>query len=261
MLKNKNIVIIFRIISLLIIIGCLVVLYKWNQNNNKNANIKNELESYAKIDNNILNEYMENNILLDETSEKDYKLDVNFDELKSKNTDTVAWIKVNNTNINFPIVQSSDNNYYLKHNFYNESNGAGWIFADYKCNFDILSKNTIIYGHNRRNGTMFSNLSYMLEKNWNFENDNSYFEFATKSTTYKADLFSVYMIDATKLTLEVDFYDNYKFYDYIEKVKKLSIYDFGLEINENDKIITLCTCDNTSKNRIIVVAKLNELKQ
>lgn len=247
--------------SLLIIIGCLIVLYKWNQNNNENTSIKNELEIYAQLDldNNVSNEYMENDSL-DESLKKDYKLDVDFNELTSKNVDTVAWIKVNNTNINFPIVQSSDNNYYLKHNFYKESNGAGWIFADYKCNFDNLSKNTIIYGHNRRNGTMFSNLSYMLENNWNFENDNSYFEFATKSMAYRADIFSVYIIDATKLTLESDFYDDYKFNDYVGKIKKLSVYDFDLEVNENDKIITLCTCDNTSKNRIIVVAKLVELK-
>lgn len=254
--KISKAVIIFRVISLIIIIYCLIVLYRWNENNKQNLNIMNELKDYAQITD-VSEDSQESGSETEANSVS--KLEVDFSELKAKNSDTVAWVKVNNTNINFPIVKSSDNKYYLKHNFNKESNGAGWIFADYRCSFDELSKNTIVYGHNRRNGTMFSNLSYFMNDDWNFENENSYFSFATETKSYKAEIFSVYMISASKLTLKNEFQDNSEFQNYITSVKNLSIHDFNVEINENDQIITLCTCDNTSQNRIVVSAKLSEI--
>lgn len=258
--KSKSLgIILFRGISIIIIIACLAVLYNWNENNKKNISIINELGEYAQItgiEQEALQESENSNDSKMENNSQ--KLIVNFEELKTKNSDIVAWIKVNNTNINFPIVKTSDNNYYLKHNFNKESNGAGWIFADYRCSFDDLGKNTIIYGHNRRNGTMFSNLSYMLNKDWNFENENSYFSFATKSKSYKAEIFSVYMINASKLTIPNSFSDNFEFENYINSIKSLSIYNFNVNVSESDNIVTLCTCDNTSRNRIVVHAKLIE---
>lgn len=248
--KSKIALIIFRVLSIIIIIICLIVLYNWHLNNKKNISIMDELEEYAQI--------TETNTSENDGSEDnaEEKLAVNFEELKAKNADTVGWVKVNNTNIDFPVVQSSDNNYYLKHNFKKESNGAGWIFADYRCNFDDLDKNTIIYGHNRRNGTMFSNLTHTLDSNWNFENENSYFYFSTSSASYKAEIFSVYMMKATKLTISNEFADNSEFTNYINSLKELSIHDFNVNISEEDNIITLCTCDNTNQKRIVIHAKL-----
>ena len=221
-----------------------------------------KLEQYAKITDNEQNSLEDNEenrgATNDNITNLSTKLIVNFEELRNKNSDTVAWIKVNNTNIDFPIVQSSDNNYYLKHNFDKESNGAGWIFADYRCKFDELDRNTIVYGHNRRNGTMFSNLTYMLNSNWNFENENTYFYFSTSSNSYKARIFSVYMIKATNLTIPNEFVDDEQYMNYINTIKGLSIHDFDINVSEDDNIITLCTCDNTSQNRIVVHAKLEK---
>ena len=248
---GKIAIIVFRIISIIIIVICLIVLYMWHKNNVKNNDLMNELGNFANLDK------IEENDDSNENSEM--KLQVNFEELKSKNPDTVAWVKVNNTNIDFSVVQSADNNYYLKHNFNKQSNGAGWIFADYRNSFDELNRNTIIYGHNRRNGTMFSNLLYLLDDNWNFENENSYFYFATEKASYKAEIFSVYMMNANKVKLLAhEFANDAEFLTYIQSLKESSIHDFNVEITNEDKIITLCTCDNTNQNRVVVHAKLIE---
>lgn len=243
---KKTTVIMFRIISLIIIIICLIFIYRWYKSNERNKEIQEEVGKFIEV----------------EDSEEDLdaqKLVVNFKELKEINPETVAWVRVNNTNIDFPVVQHSDNTYYLKHNFYNEWNNSGWIFADCENSFETLDKNTIIYGHNMKNGEMFENLSYLLNDSWNFENENSYFSFATEKGSYKAEIFSVYMKKATQLQIPSEFEDNEEFQEYIEEIKNSSIHDFDIDINKKDKIITLCTCGDTSKNRIVVHAKLIEL--
>ena len=260
----KVAIIVFRVVSIIIILICLVVLYNWHLNNTQNEAIKDELGEFASLkDNgpvistessNSEGEGNDDSAPVQNTGE--LELAVDFNALKEKNSDTVAWVKVNNTNIDFPVVKASDNNYYLKRNFNKKSNGAGWIFADYRNNFEILDKNTIIYGHNRRNGTMFSNLEYLLKDSWNFENENKQFYFSTEQANYDAEIFSVYMIKASKLTIPNQFVDNAEFQNYIKSLKELSIHEFNVEITENDNIITLCTCDSTSKNRIVVHAKL-----
>ncbi len=248
-------VLIFRLISLIIIVICLLVLYKWHENNMQNNEIIDELGDCASLED---NSKVTSDGTQEGTVEEDFKLAVNFNELKAKNADTVAWVRVNNTNIDFPVVKAEDNNYYLKRNFKKESNGAGWIFADYRNSFDTLDKNTIIYGHNRRNGTMFSNLTNLLTDSWSFENENSYFYFATENMTYKAQIFSVYMMRSSKLNIPNNFSDESEFQNYIQGLKDLSINEFNVEVSNIDKIITLCTCDNTNKNRIVVHAKLIE---
>lgn len=248
-------ILVFRLVSLIIIIVCLVVLYKWHKNNMQNNDIIDELVDLASLEDNSRDASDEN---IENINVEEFKLIVDFNELKSRNEDTVAWIKLNNTNIDFPVVKAENNSYYLKRNFKKESNGAGWIFADYRNTFDNLDKNTIIYGHNRRNGTMFSNLSNFLTDSWNFDNENSYFYFATESASYKAQIFSVYMMKATKLYIQNNFTDETEFQNYVQSLKELSINDFNVEVSNSDKIITLCTCDNTNQNRVVVHAKLIE---
>lgn len=256
---GKKIIIIFRIISAIVIILCLIVLYKWHRNNVENQNIVNELGNFVNLNDvsNTEDENQENNERSNEILES--KLEVNFEKLKNRNSDTVAWVRVNNTNIDFPVVKAEDNNFYLKKNFDKEANGAGWIFADFRNTFPDLTRNTIIYGHNRRNGTMFGNLLYLLDENWNFENENSYFYFATEKASYKAQIFSVYMKNADELSLRAhEFANDAEFLTYVQSLKEQSIREFNVEINKDDKIITLCTCDNTNKNRIVVHGRLVE---
>lgn len=248
-------VLIFRIISLIIIVVCLIVLYRWHKNNMQNSELMNELGDFASLTDNSKVTNEENQ---ETTIEEEFKLTADFEELKSKNPDTVAWVRVNNTNIDFPVLKAADNSFYLKRNFKKASNGAGWIFVDYRNSFDDLDKHTIIYGHNRRNGTMFSNLSNFLTDSWSFENENAYFYFATESASYKAQIFSVYMMKASKLFMSNNFNDDTEYQNYIQELKDLSINEFNVEVLTSDKMITLCTCDNTNQNRIVVHAKLIE---
>ena len=82
-----------------------------------------------------------------------------FDKLKKMNSDIVGYIEVDNTNISYPVVKSSDNSYYLNHSYTKEKNNIGSIFLDYRNDLDNLSKNNIIYGHGRLDNTMFGSLN------------------------------------------------------------------------------------------------------
>ena len=112
---------------------------------------------------------------------------------------------------------------------------------------------------NMKNGEMFENLSYLLDDSWKFENENLYFSFATEKGSYKAEIFSVYTKKISQLQIPIQFEDNEEFQEYVEQVKNLSIHDFDIDVSKKDDIITLCTCGDTSKNRIVVHAKLVEL--
>ena len=97
---------------------------------------------------------------------KEEKVEIDFNKLKEINPDTIAYLKVNNTNIDYIVVKGKDNEYYLKHNFERNWNVAGWVFGDYRNHFDETDKNLIIYGHNTRDGSMFDTLINVLKEEW-----------------------------------------------------------------------------------------------
>lgn len=240
---KKKAIVVFRIVSVLIVICCLCFIYRWYKNNQINSHIQYEMEKFVTAED------------LDDES-----LKINFKKLKEINSDTVGWVRVNNTGIDYPVVQYSDNDYYLKHNFYKDENSAGWIFADCENSFDTLDKNTIVYGHHMRNGSMFGDLPHLLDDSWNFENKNSYFYFSTEEKSYRAEIFSVYSMKISELVIPNKFDNDEEFFKYIQQLEDLSIKDFNVQINNDDNIITLCTCGSTNKYRVVVHAKLTELK-
>ena len=177
---------------------------------------------------------------------------INFDELKEKNSDTVAWIKVPNTLINYPIVQREDNKFYLKNDFYKKQNIYGWIFADFRDEFPNLSQNTIIYGHNTSIGIMFGDLINLLDKKWYENEENKYIYFSTTEQDYKFQIFSVYKIKTTNDYLDINYDENF-----IKMIKKRSFMDFNVDIS-HEKIITLSTCYNSTSSgvKLVVHAKM-----
>lgn len=206
-----------------------------------------------------------NNIVVEETpviKEEiiDPKITALFDELKSENSDTVAWLKLNNTDIDFPVVQSKDNEYYLNHNFKKKYNEIGWTFADYRNNFPELDDNTIMYGHTYRNSSLaFSSLRTVLNKSWYNNKENHIIEFTTEKKSLKFKIFSIYTVKNTNDYLNINMNEE-EFNKFISKVTKRSIKDFDTEIVFGDKILTLSTCYNTSNYRLVVHAKLIEDK-
>lgn len=177
--------------------------------------------------------------------------------LKQNNPDTVGWLTVNNTTVNYPVVQSNNNSYYLNHDFNRASNSLGWIFMDYRNNARDLDQNTVIYGHNiAKAKIMFGNLSATLKSSWYTKADNQYITFNTEQGDMKWRIFSIYTIAATNDYLYNTFETQTQFLEFINKMKSRSIYDFGCEVKENDKIVTLSTCQSNGKNRLVVHAVL-----
>ena len=119
----------------------------WKINNNKNRKT-----------NNILHEYIE-------VGGKD-KYNIDFDKIEEKNKDTIAYLRVFGTKIDYIVVKGTDNDYYLDHDFNKNNNKSGWIFADSSNKFDGTDKNIIIYGHNTKDNSMFDTLRFVLNKDW-----------------------------------------------------------------------------------------------
>ncbi len=179
-----------------------------------------------------------------------------YQKLLSINDETVGWLKVNNTRVNYPVVQADNNDYYLDHSFYKQSNFNGWIFMDYRNNTDNLDQNTIIYGHNLKNGMMFGTLNLLKNSSWYDNPDNLVITFNTTTKQMKWQIFSIYVINVTNDYLYVNFEYDSQFKEFVDKLRSRSIKDFGVEVSKFDKILTLSTCQNNSKQRLVVHAKL-----
>ena len=182
-------------------------------------------------------------------------IDVDIDKLINQNKDTVGWINVNNTNINYPFVQTKDNKYYLKHAFDRSWNEAGWVFLDYRNNKDFSSRNNIIYGHSRLDKTMFGSLRNVLNDDWYNNKSNHVIRLSTQSENTMWQVFSVYKILEESYYITTDFSDDTEYSKFLKTIKNRSVHDFGVGVSSDDKILTLSTCSSNNK-RIVVHAKL-----
>lgn len=182
-------------------------------------------------------------------------ISVDFNSLITKNSDTVAWISLNGTNINYPVVQTTDNDYYLYHAYDHSDNQAGWVFMDYRNNPIDFSRNTIIYGHGMNNNTIFGTLRYVVENWWYNNPDNHIVKLSTPSENTLWQVFSIYTIPEETYYIQTDFNNDEKYKEFLSKLKARSIYNFNAELNENDKIITLSSCYNDNL-RVVLHAKL-----
>ena len=202
------------------------------------------------------------NIIKDKDSDnkEEYYYDIDFESLKKENNDTVAYIKVNNTNIDYIVVKGNDNEYYLSHNFDKKYNIAGWIFADYHNKIDESDKNIVVYGHNTQDGTMFGSLKNILEKSWQEDENNWIITFITELNEYKYRVFSTYSIYPEDYYINTEFTDNQEFFEFVNKIKKRSDYDYNVDVTEDDRILTLSGCINKGAKRVVLHAKLIETK-
>ena len=195
--------------------------------------------STSKVVNNI-------KIISEEVINEDNTISINFNNLLQKNNEVVGWIKVKGTNIDYPVLKHSDNQYYLNHSFDNSYNGAGWIFMDYRNDYNVLDFNTIIYGHGRRDGSMFGSLINILDKEWKNDKDNLVISLTTLNNNYLFQIFSIYYLDTTDDYINIDYDDIL-----LNTVINRSIYDFNIGVNTNDKILTLSTCYNNEKKLVV----------
>lgn len=176
-----------------------------------------------------------------------------INKLENEYEGATGYIDIPNTNINYPIMQGEDNSYYLKHLPNGDRNKMGSIFLDYRNN-GFNDKNTIIYGHNFNNGTMFSDL--LNYKSFEFYKNHSNYKIYTSDKVIEVAIFAVYIADATKDELPINF-ESTDFDDYLDMVLESNLINSEVSIDSEDNLITLCTCSNGSwKNRLIVIGKV-----
>ena len=222
------------VLFFILLVISFIEIIKWYKENKRNQKIQEKISEAV-----IINE--------EETL-------IDFNKLKEINKDTVGWLKVNGTDIEYVVVKANDNSYYLDHNVENEYNKAGWIFADYKNKLDGTDKNKVVYGHNRRDGSMFASLKNILKEEWYNNEDNYTIDFVTELETQKYKVFSVYKIKNEDYYITTNFNDE-EFTKFIQILKQRSIKDFNMEITAQDNILTLSTCANNNNYRIVLHAK------
>lgn len=239
--KSKRLIFlsILRILFFIALIISIVYIVKWYINNKQNEMLQEKVSEAISIE----NEY---------GIATKYKVD--FNKLKEINEDTVAWLKVNGTYIEYAVVKGNDNSYYLNHNFDKKYNSAGWIFADYKNKFDGTDKNIVIYGHNMRDNSMFGTLKNVLEEAWYNNEENYVINFVTEKEEQKYQVFSIYQIKNEDYYIDTEFKNN-EFEKFVNTIKSRSIKDFSIEVSSEDSILTLSTCANNNKYRVVLHAK------
>ena len=267
--RNKLGLIILIIISSLLLSTLTISLFNiflWNKDNKANENNLKDIEENTEIKivkDNDNTEFI--NKPLDENDDYWYYstfdlIDVDLKKLKEKNNDTVGWLNVNNTNINYPFVKSSDNDYYLHHSFDKSYNNAGWVFLDYRNNKNLTDKNNIIYGHHRVNNTMFTSLLNTLNQSWYTNKDNHIIRVSLENENSLWQIISVYKIPVESYYITTKFNNDNEFITFLDTISKRSIYNFNYNVNKDDIILTLSTCydDNT---RVVVHAKLIKIEK
>lgn len=172
--------------------------------------------------------------------------------LSSVNDNYMFWINVKGTNIDYPVVQGEDNDFYLNHGFNKEYLSSGSIFLDYRNNFND-DFNSVIYGHHMRNRTMFGEL--MKFKDEEFFRNNKDITITSKDGTYDYEIFAVGVFDADFGYNDVSFSDENEFSNFLNKIMSSSTYKRDI-VDSSDKIITLSTCSYEYDNaRTAVFAK------
>ena len=243
--NKKYIQIIFIIIFIISIFG--VIYYFYNANKEKQV--------YKEILNNI---EIDEEQVTDERTERMLQVE----ELKKENQDIVGWIEIEGTNINFPVLQGTDNQYYMEHTYTKEYSKGGSIFLDKSYDWNLPSTNLLLYGHNNKNGTMFQNLLKYKDESFYQEHPNIRFTTINDDCQYEiisAFLSRVYYEDEQNVFRYYYFInanDEIEYNNYIEESKKASLYDTGKSSEYGEQLLTLSTCSyHTEDGRFVVVAK------
>lgn len=216
-----------------------------------------------KVLNNLQDIYYQDGETEDEalfSSEK--RIRSSFDELRAINEDLVGWITIPDTKIDYPILQSDNNEAYLKTNFYGDRSIAGSIFMDFRNEITMNESNLILYGHRVKDGSMFQHLTKYLDQD--FFDAHRKFTIDTLYDSYEAEIFAVYntMIDFNYI--QTDFSSEEEFDTLLQGIQQRSIYETDVTINATDQMITLSTCEYTldsDDSRLVVHAKLTKVER
>ncbi len=223
-----------------------------------------------RVDYNKLAELKEEDSILD--TEKGYTITVEeqkdmppilakYETLYKKNKKLIGWLKIDDTNIDYPVMQTVNNEYYLDHNFNQEYDKNGSLFLDKDCNAAFPNTNMIIYGHHMKSGKMFGNLNYYSKESYYKEHPQIQFD-----TIYEEGVYDIMYVFRSRIYNEDEVVFKYyqffdvnsadEFYSAMDEMARMSLYDTGVTADYGDKLITLSTCDSSEEDgRFVVVAK------
>ena len=263
-LKWKNLIalLIFLIAFIFLIKSGIDLINYFIDTNNTNEEIKSiedavKIEEVPDSDNTEIIEQKED--IPEDNPYWDYikmnLISVNFDDLLKINNETKGWIQVNGTNINYPFVQTSNNDYYLTHSYDKSYNQAGWVFMDYRNDTESLDKNTILYAHGMNNKTMFGSLRNILNSSWYNNTNNHIIKLSTPTENTLWQVFSVYHIETTNDYIQTEFTSDEEYQTFLDTLKGRSAVTFDTSLNTTDKILTLSTCYNKT-DKVVMHAKL-----
>ena len=183
----------------------------------------------------------------------------NFETLAEINSDVVGWITIPGTQIDYPIVQGPDNEYYLEHLFTKETNHTGCVFIDVTNHRDFSDQNNMLYAHHMRNGSMFSDLEGYRKEG--FLEEHPYFVLQTLDAVYRVEPFADVLGDAYSTYNQTSFTDNTEFMNFINNIRANSTFQTDTVVTEEDQILGLSTCRyDASEGRYAVFGKMIRVK-
>ena len=182
---------------------------------------------------------------------------INLGALQDVNEEVVGWIMIPDTEISYPVVQGTDDEYYLTHTWKKESSSVGAIFMEYQHESDLSGFNTLIYGHRMRNNTMFGSLKFYKDAEYWEEHPSIYY--VNESGVYRYDIYSAYQISTQSVTYVLNIEELEQQQNFIETGIEHSVIDTGIVPTEEDRIITLSTCTGFGySSRWVVQAVLRQ---
>lgn len=203
------------------------------------------------------------NVVVHRTDKEEIELTVleEYQTLYNKNKKLIGWLKIDDTNIDYPVMQTTNNEYYLDHNYNQEYDKNGSLFLDADCDVVHRSTNLIIYGHHMKSGKMFGNLNKYSSES--YYKDHSKIQF---DTIYEKGTYEVMYVFRSRIYNEDEVV--FKYYQFLnavseqefnsnmQEMKELAMYDTGVTASYGDSLLTLSTCDNSEEDgRFVVVAK------
>lgn len=249
-LKNnkKKLIILFVIL----LISVIMLVFKL-----QNKNTINDDENFQNIAND--NSQIEIDVPIETKPERIVK----FEELQKENSDIVAWLQIEDTNINYPVLKGKDNSYYMTHNYKKEYTIDGSLFLDKDYDWTLPSTNLLIYGHNNRgSNTMFADL--MKYKNEDFYNTHKTIRLTTNGEDAEYEIISVFLSrvyyksekDVFRYYYFINAENEQEFNEYVQNSKEASLYNIEATAEYGDQLLTLSTCEYSQEDgRLAVVAR------
>ena len=262
-LKKKNLIrSIFIAALLLVAVGSIGYYIKYYSDAKK---VQEQSEEFAELKDPKFAEVLKN---VDPVTKKKYDESVVIPEildeykaLFNKNKSLIGWIEIADTIIDYPVMQTLDNEYYLKHDFNQKKDDNGCIFLDCNCDVILGNDNFILYGHHMKNGKMFSSLIKYADQDYYEKHKIIRFDTIYEKGTYEVMYaFRSRIYNTNEITFKyyqfIDANSSEEFDSYMEEMEKMSLIDTGVYATYGDRLLTLSTCDYQEENgRFVVVAK------